>query len=294
MKKIALFILALTIFIGCGQNAEKNAITKLEEQLESSKDPKDAEALLEAYNVYIEDNPEDMINARYLYRSASTMFRMNRFNTATEYLKRALKDYYASDNSAKAADLLAEIYDNNLNNKEVAATVRSALVEAFPNYEDIEKVKGKLVADSLTFDKRMQQLMQDIFNPTSGRVEYKKANNFVLNCELQAIINPQSDVNPTWLHRAAEAARSIKNYNKAIELYQKIYTDYPESERAAQAYFLHGFTLDNDLKKTEEAKTQYEVFLKKFPDNDFADDAQFLLDNLGKSEEELINSFQKK
>ncbi len=294
MKKIAFFILAITIFFGCGQNADTNTIAQLEEKLESSKDPKDAEALLEAYNVHIENNPEDINNARYLYRSASTMFRMNRFNTATEHLKRALTDYYASDNSAKAADLLAEIYDKHLDNKAAAATVRTALVEAFPNYDGLDKVKEKTAADTLTFDKRMQQMMQDMFNTSSGRVDYKKASNFVLNCELQAMVNPKNAGNPNWLHRAAEAARSIKNYNKAIELYQKIYTAYPESDRAPQAYFLHGFTLDNDLKQIEDARVQYEAFLKKYPDNDFADDAQFLLDNLGKSEEELINSFQKK
>jgi TolA-binding protein len=36
----------------------------------------------------------------------------------------------------------------------------------------------------------------------------------------------------------------------------------------------------------------YEAFLKKYPNDDFADDAQFLLKNLGKSPEEIIKGFE--
>lgn len=294
MKKIALSLFIAAVIFSCGKNADTNAIAQLEEKLETSKDPKDAEALLEAYHNYLEEHPEDMNNARYLYRSASTLYRMNRFNTATEQLKRAISDYYTSDNTPKAADLLAEIYDQNLDNFQAATTVREGLIASFPNYEGIEKVKSKRAQDTLNLDQRLQKMVQDMFNSVSGKVDYKKANNVILNCELAAIINPGNPANPNWLHRAAETARSVKNYKKAIELYQNVYTNYPESDRAAQAFFLHGFTLDNDLKQIDEARVQYEAFLQKYPDNDFADDAQFLLENLGKSEEELINSFQKK
>ena len=52
------------------------------------------------------------------------------------------------------------------------------------------------------------------------------------------------------------------------------------------------FTLDNDLQRHEEAKELYESFLEKYPDDDFADDTQFLLQNLGKTDEEIIQSFE--
>ena len=96
------------------------------------------------------------------------------------------------------------------------------------------------------------------------------------------------------LHQAGETARSIRNYGKAIEIYDLIYNVFPDYEKAPQALFLKAFTLDNDLKQTEEAKALYEAFLEKHPDNEFADDTQFLLDNLGKDDEEIIQSFQQK
>jgi inosine/xanthosine triphosphate pyrophosphatase family protein len=36
----------------------------------------------------------------------------------------------------------------------------------------------------------------------------------------------------------------------------------------------------------------YELFLQKYPDNDFADDARISIENLGKTPEELIKQFE--
>jgi tetratricopeptide (TPR) repeat protein len=106
--------------------------------------------------------------------------------------------------------------------------------------------------------------------------------------------NPgQTDINAGYLFRSAEVARSIRSFEKAIMLYDDIITNYPTTEKSAQALFLKAFTLDNELKKFDEAKIIYESFLQKYPNDEFADDTQFLLNNLGKSEEEIIKSFEK-
>jgi TolA-binding protein len=44
---------------------------------------------------------------------------------------------------------------------------------------------------------------------------------------------------------------------------------------------------DNDLKDFAKAGKYYNEFLTKYPNNDFTESAKFLLENLGKSEEEL-------
>ncbi len=295
MRKIFFLFVATLVLIGCGSNTETNAIEALEKKLEESKSPKDAEALLEAYNVHLETHPEDAENnPLYLYRAASTVFRMNRFSTASDFLMKALKEYPDSENSSKAADLLAEIYDTKLQNPETAITIRQAMTSTFPNYDNIEKVKGKIPADAEDFISRMKNMTAEMFNDSTGRIDYRIANTFILNCELHIKIVPGHQENPTSLHRAAETARSIRVFPKAMEFYEWIYTKYPESDRAPQALFLHAFTLDNDMKQYDEAKTLYETFLSKYPENDFADDTQFLLENLGKSEEELIKSFEEK
>lgn len=97
-----------------------------------------------------------------------------------------------------------------------------------------------------------------------------------------------------YLKKAGETARLLKNYDKAFEVFDKIIKEYPQSKEAAGAMFMKAFTLDNDLKKLDEAKAAYEAFLQKYPNDEFADDAQFLLNNLGKSPEEIIKGFEQK
>jgi len=47
-----------------------------------------------------------------------------------------------------------------------------------------------------------------------------------------------------------------------------------------------------DFKNNGKAKELYELFLEKYPEHDFADDAQFSLQYLGKSPEELMMEFE--
>jgi tetratricopeptide (TPR) repeat protein len=58
--------------------------------------------------------------------------------------------------------------------------------------------------------------------------------------------------------------------------------------------FLKGYVYENNLGRLDKAKAIYEEFLQKYPDNDFADDAEVSLKYLGKSPEELIEIFQRK
>jgi TolA-binding protein len=56
--------------------------------------------------------------------------------------------------------------------------------------------------------------------------------------------------------------------------------------------FLKAFTLDDGLKQYDEARKAYEDFIEKYPDNPFADDARFSIQNLGKDVNELIDGFE--
>ena len=97
-----------------------------------------------------------------------------------------------------------------------------------------------------------------------------------------------------YLLRAGEMAVLVNQPDKSLEYYEKILSEYPEHAKAATAMFMKAYTLDDKLEKYDEAKTVYEAFLQQYPNNDFADDTQFLLENLGKSEEEIIKLFESK
>ncbi len=117
-----------------------------------------------------------------------------------------------------------------------------------------------------------------------------------LQAELNAFVEafPKDSLSVNYLSKAGEIARIQRQYEEAISIFDKIEKNYPNTKAAAAAMFMKAFTLDNDLKKLEEAKAAYEAFIQKYPNDDFTDDAQYLLKNLGKSPEELVKEFEAK
>ncbi len=93
---------------------------------------------------------------------------------------------------------------------------------------------------------------------------------------------------------AAVAKNTTSSYAKSIQILNQIYTKYPTSPRAASAEFIEAYTYANDLQDSEKGKQLYEAFLKKYPTHPMAATAQLELQNIGKTAEEMVESFQKK
>ncbi|MFH0895947.1 MAG: tetratricopeptide repeat protein [Bacteroidota bacterium] len=87
--------------------------------------------------------------------------------------------------------------------------------------------------------------------------------------------------------KAASISMNTGNPNQAIELFDKIISDYPDFKKVPECMFLKAFTYDNFLKNIKKAEEGYNAFIKKYPDNEFADDAQSLLGMLGKTPEQI-------
>lgn len=165
-------------------------------------------------------------------------------------------------------------------------------ITTYPN--DKEQISSYLKNAQSLLDKRMTALRQETFDETTGVVNQEAAQEFIQLAERYAALLPDDKRTPEVLFQAGEVAGSVHQYDKTLALYQTINEKYPNYEKAPQALFMRAFTLDSELKRIEEARPLYEAFLQKYPKDDFADDAQFLLDNLGKSEEEIIRAFQEK
>ena len=290
--KIFSLICISCLFFACGSDSGSSEIAKLEKALEANANPDNAKALVDAYSAYVAANPEDVEqSSKYLYRAASVQYRMNRFSGAEQLLKQALRKYYGSSNTVNNALLLASVYGDKLRNTASAATVYQALNQKFGSDEAVQKVSDKIDPTWVSLDQRIETLGASMFNDSINRIEYRVANDYINSCELYAMLLPENENSPSLLHKAGETARSVRIFKKALEIYEWIGTDYPNFEKAPQSLFLRAFTLDNDLKRYDEARALYEEFLTKYPNDDFADDTKFLLENLGKDDEEIINSF---
>ncbi|TAK34661.1 MAG: outer membrane protein assembly factor BamD [Saprospiraceae bacterium] len=104
----------------------------------------------------------------------------------------------------------------------------------------------------------------------------------------------RKETNVAFLMKAAEAARAKSDFKKALEIYDRVIAGFRGHEKAARALFMKGYTYDNDLVMKDSAVVFYKTFLQRYPRSEFADDAKFLLENIGKTNAEIIEEFEKK
>lgn len=102
---------------------------------------------------------------------------------------------------------------------------------------------------------------------------------------------PIDERTPDYLYKGAGIARGVGVHSRALQMYQRILTDYPEFEKQAETQFLIAFTFDNDLKRTEKAKEEYNKVIDQYPDHEFAEQARERLKTIDMSDEELIEMF---
>jgi tetratricopeptide (TPR) repeat protein len=103
---------------------------------------------------------------------------------------------------------------------------------------------------------------------------------------------PDDSLAPEYIFKAGDIFMNTNRSNNAIKMYNRIIEDYGDYRKSPEALFLKGYVYENNLGRLDQAKAIYEEFLAKYPDNDFAKDAEISLKYLGKSPEELIEIFQ--
>jgi len=103
---------------------------------------------------------------------------------------------------------------------------------------------------------------------------------------------PESLDAPQMLFKAGDMSMNLNMPKEAIEIFDRIMNNYPDYEKTPQCLFLKGYIFENNLGDLNTAKKIYEEFLQKYPDDEFADDAEVSIKNLGKSPEELIKEFE--
>ena len=87
---------------------------------------------------------------------------------------------------------------------------------------------------------------------------------------------------------AATYNNESQEFQKAIDAYQRYVRTYPDGGKAAVAMFLVGYIYNNQLGNVDSARAAYQRFLEKYPQHEMAVSAQFELNNLGKSPEDLL------
>jgi TolA-binding protein len=87
---------------------------------------------------------------------------------------------------------------------------------------------------------------------------------------------------------ATICSNDTHDFERAVEAYKQYASLYPGSGRTPLAMFLVGYLYNNQLHNLDSASIAYKRFLEKYPDHEMAASAQFELNTLGKSPEELL------
>jgi tetratricopeptide (TPR) repeat protein len=125
-----------------------------------------------------------------------------------------------------------------------------------------------------------------------GKTDTAAINQLLAAYEGFADANKGDTNGANYLFKEAEFYSYMHKPQRSIEVYKKIYDNYPTFEKRPQALFLQGFTYENEMGKIDSARVKYEQFVAAYPDNALTKDVKISILNLGKTPEQLISEFE--
>lgn len=294
--RISAIIFALALIVACKSTTspEEQAVIDQSKIYEAHPTDTTAQGLVKALSKYIEvHGAKDSTSAHYILKAAQVSTKGQQWSQALGFYKMYMVQY---PDRVDQPNRLAEVIGimDKLQKPELNQILYKAYVDRFKNDPRVAEYQAKITNKDITIDSMLKQIGLHMFNDSIYRLNEDMARLYVDASEAAVMANPNMPQAAEYLHRAAETARTLRNIPKAITLYDWIIDKYPTDKRGATSLFLKAFTYDNDLKDFVSAKKYYEEFLAKYPNNEFTESAKFLLENLGKSEEELKQILEKK
>lgn len=295
-----IFFVLIGLLTACsGGNEDKSK--QLISQLERSKSNLERDSILaleKATKAYLEkDEVSENDKAKALYHYGLMLDRNRKFNKAAIAMKNLIKAYPESEYVEEALYGLVNIYKVKLRSPKVSAALSDFLLAANPDHAKKQELDGNIPDDYKGADSLLMQLRDaSLVEQEDGnvRVDRRNAKNLIFLSQMYAILRPNGNNAKKHLHDAAEFARSIADNEELLGILNALIDKYPDSKEGQESLFLKAFYYENNLKDDEGARALYEEFIEKYPENDFADDAEFLLKNLGKSEEEILREFEER
>lgn len=294
--KISFYLVLLLAFLACKNESTTdadNAIAVLEKAVDEAPNGENISKLLAEYNKVVLDKEtgRDMLK-KTLDKAYKLTFEQNWEKELIGFSSIYLKEFPADpDNEQKLLRLISAM--DNRNQKVTVNALKVSFLEAYPESSLKDSIRNSLESSIVNLDDYLTFLADRIGDESSPTgLSLVNAREYVNATEASALVLPAKLQTPNHLFFAAEVSRNIKTFDKTLYLYDWIIDKYPQYERAPTALFMKGFILENELQNQEKAREVYRTFLEKYPAHDLADDVQFLLDNLGKSNEEILEMIE--
>lgn len=296
MRNISiLFILLATLLLFQCQPSSTSAPTdNSEAQFEANPSKETADKYLSSLALQIHNEKNADIKETLLEKGLKIATDQNLSNRLMGFLVPLVKDFPQGKNYSNNLFSLGD-FMNKIKKTDASDILFKSFLSSFPNHEKAAAAKSKMTQEIANLEAFVDTIAVKIFrDPNKFGINERNARTFVDASEAYAMGNPKSPMAPANLFKAAEIAKSLKSYAKSMNLYDWVINKYPDYEKAPTALFLKGFLIENEMGQIEESRGIYKLFLEKYPNHDLADDVQFLIDNLGKSDEEILKMIEAK
>ncbi len=300
-----LLIIAIgIIFMSCnGQNKTNEAnevakepiekgISELQKEVNEHPTKQNRNALATAFLSEIQKDKGSPHNATLFHNAINLFVQNENYTRAVSLLKQTIHGDFGGK-FTKADILQLASINEKMGKPEYANAIYASYLKAFPDVKNRADVKAKMKGEYFEIESALKGLVKKMTDSKTNKVNPEVAKDYIEICTLTALANPKEQKNAKYLQKAAEVTRSLRMFPKAIQFYEWIRQSYADTPEAPKALFMEAFTFDEKLNDKEKARKLYELFLVQFPKDDFADDTQFLLDNLDKSNEDIIRKFGK-
>lgn len=213
-------------------------------------------------------------------------------NYALIFKKEYAKAYPEDKNTEKyLLDYTASL-DEDKNELEVKL-LYDGISKRWPNNKKAKENANRIKRNITEFDFFLNETGKQMFgSPEVFKIDSARVEQYISLCEHFVLAYPNEQKAASLLMMGAQAAKTGKNPQKAIELFDWVWRYFPQFSDAPLALFLKGFTYETDLGQKEFAIDAYKTFLKKYPKDKKIKEVQFLLDNIHKSESELLKKVE--
>jgi hypothetical protein len=132
-------------------------------------------------------------------------------------------------------------------------------------------------------------MMEDkVFGDSLELAELTLAYDLATRMALFADSFPQHPKAGGMLFRSADLCQGLNQGSLSIKRFERFRRNFPKDSLVADALFMEGHVAETILADTALAKRKYNEFIGLYPDHPFAPGAKFSIENMGKTEEEMI------
>jgi len=198
-------------------------------------------AAIEAQEGIVDEAKGDIQSAQASMDLAAMLAKQGDYKKAVESYRKVISDAPNSDLARDAYKRMAALQDEKEKDYKGAAATLEEMTQKFPDAPGADQNLFRL---GRIYEQDMQEYKTRVVD---GQVRYRKDD---------------------------------ENTRKALDYYNKVTEKYPDADVSADAFLRKGEIYMKQLKDPEEAKKEYQEFLKRFPDHPEADKIREKLDKL--------------